>query len=127
MVWLKRCLNSDSIDDDTKAVLNKMVTRRELTVEKTTVCRSVSKTTWAKLVKLLSIIPILLLVIVGMFVGGTLAGYGDDKEIYMIVGAIIGGGFGCVLMSFNMLLTEIAENIAEGVDLLSSINNRENK
>ncbi len=127
MIWFEKCLNSENIDDSTKDILNKTVIRRELVVEKTISFKSVGKTKWAMLVKFLSLIPIFLLAVIGAFVGRALVGYGDDEEIYMIVGALIGGGLGCILMSFNMLLTEIAENIAQGVDLLNYINSRENK
>lgn len=80
---------------------------------------------WTKMVKACSIIIIVAFAVGGCLLGGVL---GDEfgNETIMIFGAI-GGAIlgllcGMIIVSLNMLLVEISENIAEGVRELKKMN-----
>ncbi len=84
-----------------------------------------AKTFWTSAIKFVSICEIVLLAIIGGFVGFNLARFGNDEMMYAIVGALVGGLIGSILLAVNMFLVEVAENIASGVSLLSIIADKE--
>lgn len=123
IVWLNQIIKSDGIDEETKEIIRNLVVKREFKIEKEAV-KTISKTKWTSLIKVISIIPIILLAIIGAGIAGALASYGDDETLFTIVGAVIGGVLGCIMMAFDLFIIEVAENIASGVDLLNIINSK---
>lgn len=127
ILWLNKCMKSEEITEETKTLLKSMVVHRTFEAKPTT-AKHIAKTSWKTIVKILSIIPVFLLGVIGIVIGGVLAGYGDDKELFMIIGAIIGIVLGCVSVAITMLFVEMAENLATSTNLLNEINhNLKNK
>ena len=122
IVWLNQIMKSDVVGEDTKETIRSLVIKREFKIEKETV--KISKTKWTSLIKAISIIPIILLAIIGAVIAGTLTSYGDDETLFTIVGAVIGVVLGCITMAFYLFVIEVAENIASGVELLNIINSK---
>lgn len=120
IVWFNKCMKSDNISEDTKTLLKSTVVHRSFDT-KSTLIRPIAKTGWKTIVKFLTIIPVIVFGIIGFAIGGVFAGYGDDKEFFMAIGAVIGIVVGCVLVATTMLFIEMAENIAASTDLLNEI------
>lgn len=119
------------LDDETQLLLKAKV--KERTTELETIQENnirlaetnvKAKTFWTSVIKFVSVCEIVLLAIIGGFIGYTLSRFGDDT-VYTIAGVVLGGFIGAVLSALNMFIVEVAQNIASCVNLLSKIASKE--
>lgn len=109
-----------NIDPGKITVKNEVLTNGNTSSE-TYTANSITKQTWTRIVKTLSIIEIIACVILGAVVSNII-----DSDM-LFFGLLAGGFTGVVMAAFNMLFVEISENIATGVEMLASMKDKKDK